>query len=146
MSYTLPYDVCVTDTHDPESCVSFSSSRVAVKPELAEFQALVAAALARDVRVVAHHVSFDVARLNYTAIRQGLKPSLTSAMMLCTMHNSTRHCGFRTRGNKRLKAPKNEELFGFLFNRKPSAPLHSALADSRVTLACFIEGRKRRWW
>jgi hypothetical protein len=76
----------------------------AAKPELGEFLALVAAAEATGVRLVAHNASFDVARLNTTAIRQGLTPWLRSASMLCTMHNATRHCGLRTRGGKRLKA------------------------------------------
>ena len=119
---------------------------VAAKPEVGEFLALVAAAVAAGVRVVAHNASFDVARLNHTAIRQGLSPSLRSAVMLCTMHNATRHCGLRARGGKRLKAPRNEELFVFLFGRKPSDQLHSALPDCRVTLASYIEGRCRKWW
>ena len=47
--------------------------------------------------------------------------------MLCTMHNAMRHCGLRTRGGKRQKAPRNEELFTFLFGNKPAVQLHSAL-------------------
>ena len=80
-------------------------------------------------------------------MQQGLTPSLLSATMLCTMHNATRHCGLYTRGKvKRLKAPRNEELFEFLFGRKPQVRLHSALPDCQVTLASFIEGRRRLWW
>ena len=119
---------------------------VLAKPELAEFLALVAAADAVGVRVVAHNASFDVGRLNHTAIRQGLTPSLRSALMLCTMHNATRHCGLRKRGGKQLKAPRNEELYSFLFGRKPSVQLHNALPDCRVTLESYIEGHKRKWW
>ena len=119
---------------------------VEAKPELAEFLALVAAAEAAGVRIVAHHASFDVRMLNHTAICQGLAPSLRSAAMLCTMHNATRHCGLRKRGGKSLKAPRNEELFIFLFGRKPAVQLHSALPDCRVTLASYIEGHKRKWW
>ena len=119
---------------------------VPAKPEVGEFMALVVAALAADVRVVAHNASFDVGRLNQTAIKQGLAPSLFSASMLCTMHNATRYCGLRARGNKRLKAPRNEELYQFLFGRKPSVQLHRALPDCRVTLASYVEGRKRKWW
>ena len=84
--------------------------------------------------------------LNHTAHVQKLPPLLRSASMLCTMHNATKHCGLRKRGNKALKPPRNEELYMFLFKRKPQGRLHSALADCRVTLACFIEGHKRKWW
>ena len=84
--------------------------------------------------------------LNHTAHVQKLPPSLRSASMLCTMHNATKHCGLRKRGNKALKPPRNEELYKFLFGREPTGRLHSALADCRVTLDSFVEGRKRRWW
>ena len=119
-----------------------------VAPEVGEFFTLVAAARTARVRVVAHNASFDVARLNHTAHRHGLRrgPSLCSADMLCTMYGASKHCGLRTRGNKRLKAPKNEELYQFLFGQAPPGRLHRALADCRVTLASYIEGRKRRWW
>ena len=116
------------------------------KPELAEFLALISAALAVGVRIVAHNVSFDVRHLNHTAHVQKLPSLLRSASMLCTMHGATKHCGLRKRGNKSLKAPRNEELYTFLFKRKPTGQLHSALADCRVTLASYIEGRQRKWW
>ena len=116
------------------------------KLELAEFLALVAAALAAGVCVVAHNASFDVRHLNHTAYMQKLPSSLRTASMLCTMHGATKHCGLRTRGNKASKAPRNEELYYFLFKQKPVGQLHSALPDCRVTLASFIEGRKRKWW
>jgi DNA polymerase III epsilon subunit-like protein len=118
---------------------------VLAKPEVGEFLALVAAALAAEVRVVAHNASFDVRCLNSTATKNGLAPSLRSASMLCTMHNATRHCKLRARGG-RLKAPRNEELFRFLFGRKPAEQLHRALPDCRVTLASYIEGGRRKWW
>ena len=119
-----------------------------VVPEVSEFFALVAAARAAGVRVVAHNASFDVSRLNHTAHRHGLcgGPSLRSADMLCTMHSATKHCGLRARGNKRLKPPRNEELYRFLFERAPPGRLHRALADCRVTLTSYVEGRKRHWW
>ena len=77
---------------------------------------------------------------------KGLAPSLRSATMLCTMHSATRHCGLRKRGGKQAKAPRNEELYLFLFGSKPAGQLHSALPDCRVTLASYIEGRRRKWW
>ena len=119
---------------------------VAAKPELAEFLALLAAAEAMGVRVVAHHAAFDVRALNKTAICQGLAPSLRSASMLCTMHSATKHCGLRERGGRRAKAPRNEELYSFLFGQQPRVQLHSALPDCRVTLASYIEGCRRKWW
>ena len=62
--------------------------------------------------------------------------------MLCTMYSATKHCGLRKRGNKALKPPRNanEELYVFLFNRKPREQLHSALGDSRVMLASYYRG------
>ena len=63
------------------SAARLAREGVAAKPELAEFLALVAAAEAAGVRVVAHNASFDVGRLNHTAICQGLAPSLRSAAM-----------------------------------------------------------------
>ena len=128
------------------SAAQLKKEGVAAKPEAAEFLALVAAAEAAGVIVVAYNVSFDVGRINDTAIRQGLTPSLRSATMLCTMHNATRHCGLRCRGGKRAKAPRNEELYVFLFGKRPTVQLHSALPDCRVTLASFVEGHKRKWW
>ena len=71
---------------------------------------------------------------------------LSSAAMLCTMHSARKHCGLRERGGKRLKAPRNEELYLFLFGEKPAEQLHSALPDCRVTLASYIAGHKRKWW
>jgi hypothetical protein len=120
---------------------------VAAKPELLEFFVLVAAALDAGVCVLAHNVSFDVARMNHTAHGHGLRQcALSSAVMLCTMHSATKHCGLRTRGNKRAKAPTNEELYLFLHKKKPTAQLHSALPDCRVTLASYILGKERKWW
>ena len=85
------------------SAAQLTRSGVPAKPELAEFLALVAAAEAVGVRMVAHNTSFDIRVLNHTAICQGLAPVLRSALMLCTMHNATKHCGLRARGGKRLK-------------------------------------------
>ena len=50
------------------------------------------------VRVIAHHASFDVARLNHTAHRHGLRSELRSATLLCTMHSATKHCKLRCKG------------------------------------------------
>ena len=47
-------------------------------------------------------------------------------------------------GGKRLKAPRNEELYIFPFKTAPAGQLHSALPDCRVTLASYIEGKKLR--
>ena len=125
-----------------------SEAVLKVAPELGEFFALVDAARAAGVRIVAHNASFDVSRLNHTAHRHGLRngPYLCSAGMLCTMHAASKHCRLRTRGNQRLKAPRNEELYRFLFEQAPPGRLHRALADCRVTLASYVEGRKRHWW
>ena len=96
---------------------------VDAKPEVGEFLALVSAALAAGapgtiqrpatpssehhlarpicstgVRVIAHHACFDVARLNHTAHRHGLRSELRSATLLCTMHSATKHCKLRCKG------------------------------------------------
>jgi DNA polymerase III epsilon subunit-like protein len=109
------------------------------KLELAEFFALVARALHLGVRVVAHNASFDVARLNHTALKHQLKLTpLYSAQLLCTMHNATKHCNLRKRGGKSLKPPHNQELYVFLHKCEPAGPLHRALPDCRITLACYV--------
>lgn len=130
------------------SSAELARSGVDARAELEEFAALVAAARSKGVRIVAHHAAFDVARLNHTAHRHGLRhlPPLCSAHVLCTMHGATKHCGLRTRGDKRPKAPRNEELYRFLFKQAPPWRLHRALPDCRVTLASYVEGRKRHWW
>ena len=117
------------------------------KPELRELAALISAALDLGVVVAAHNASFDVARLNHTAHRHQVRVApLRSAQLLCTMHNATKHCNLRKRGNKALKPPKNEELYFHLFKRQPTGRLHRALPDCRVTLACYIKGRELKWW
>ena len=125
-----------------------SREGVPPKPELLEFAALVGAALAAGVCVLAHHASFDVRLLNRTAHRHGLHNcELTSATMLCTMHSATRHCGLRTRGDKRAKAPTNEELYMHLHDgKKPTGQLHRALPDCRITLSSYIAGKQCHWW
>lgn len=109
--------------------------------------ALISEALARSIPVVAHNASFDVGRLNHTALRHGVSVTpLRYVSMLSTMHNATKHCRLRKRGGKASKPPRNEELFEHLFNRKPQGRLHRALPDCRVTLACFTKGRQLHWW
>lgn len=117
---------------------------VDAKPELAELFALVSEALAAEVRVAAHDASFCMARLHHTAAKHKLHLPLRSADMLCTMHEATRHCELRARGSKRLTAPRKEELYRCLFDRAPPGPLHTALADCRMTVACLVEGVKRK--
>ena len=118
------------------------------KPEILEFFALVSAALALGVVVAAHNASFDVGRLNHTAHRHNVAKfvPLRSALMLCTMHNATKHCRLRKKGSKALKPPKNEELYQYFFEHPPQGPLHRALPDCRVTLACYVKGHDLKWW
>ena len=118
------------------------------RPELGEFYSLICAALTAGVRIVGHNVSFDVARFNKTALCWGVgrQCTLTSAPFLCTMHSATKHCGLRTRGDKRAKAPSNQELYVCLHKRDPPGPLHRALPDSQVTLSSYIKGKELRWW
>ena len=56
------------------------------KPELLEVFALISEALARSIPVVAHNASFDVGRLNHTALRHGVSVTpLRYVSMLCTI-------------------------------------------------------------
>ena len=129
------------------SAATLADQGVDPKPELLEVFALISEALARSIPVVAHNASFDVGRLNHTALRHGVSVTpLRYVSMLCTMHNATKHCRLRKRGGKAFKPPRNEELFEHLFNRKPQGRLHRALPDCRVTLACFMKGRQLHWW
>ena len=107
-------------------------------------------------RIVAHNLRFDLDRIKDTANRNGITvPSFllsTSAahpdpVFLCTMHASKSICDMRTK-KKKLKNPKNDELFAFLFPHHPMdrSRLHGALYDSDLTSQNFVEGRRREWW
>eukprot|EP00966_Prymnesium_polylepis_P049219 1139035-Prymnesium_polylepis.1 len=114
-------------------------------PELKALQALLAACERESIKIVFHNKVFDVARLKHSAKVHGLSGDLSLDSAFCTMQAARPKCDLRdARGA--TKAPRNEELYRFLFGQAPQARLHRAVADARVTLASFIEGRKREWW
>ena len=115
------------------------------REDLDDFLCLCEEAHAKGCELVAHNAQFDVARLNYTARAWGVESSLTLAHVLCTMQRSAMHCGLRDRAGRK-KRPRNDELYRHLFGQLPGVVLHDALNDTRVTLASFAEGHRRRWW
>lgn len=108
--------VCPTASHGRVACIKYhrvcacacADQRASLRARRQRDwrRALIAAALALNISVVAHNASFDVARLNHTALKHKLKLApLTSASLLCTMHTATKHCDLRKRGGKSLKPP-----------------------------------------
>lgn len=107
---------------------------------------LFAQAIANNCALIAHNASFDVDVLNRTAHSHGLASlCLQKDDVFCTMCHSRIYCGLMSR-NGRLKMPKNEELYLFLFGCPPDGILHNALLDAHVTMKSFVEGRMRGWW
>ena len=99
----------------------------------------------RGVIFVAHNALFDLQRLAHTADALGVAP-LDPPTVLCTMKASRGQCGLVT-ATGHAKAPKNEELYHFLFpDAPPPSGLHDALVDARITAASLAEGHRRGMW
>lgn len=110
-----------------------------------DFARVASATVARGGRIVAHNAKFDCARLAYTAELLNITPPVLEEHTFCTCANGYMHAEFFT-SNGRRKRPRNDELYNHLFGTTPREILHDALNDARVTIASYIEGRKRGWW
>ena len=108
--------------------------------------------IVHDIRQRYHHIAFRLISVLHQHGGLDFGPRDRGVQVA-----ATKHCRLRTRGNQRLKAPRNEELYRFLFERAPPGRLHRALADCRVTLASYMSrggsgtgGEKGvgmgRWW
>ena len=98
-----------------------------------------------SVVVAAHNVTFDVARLQATAAAYDTTFDVPGGTF-CTMRSAKGACNLKTAHN-RVKFPRNEELYHFLFPTGAALRgLHDALVDVRVTAANFVEGTRRQIW
>ena len=90
--------------------------------------------------IVGHNISFDKHVVGAELIRLGGKDTLASKHSICTMQITVDYCEIP--GNYGFKYPKLQELYYKLFNQK-FEDAHNALSDTRATLKCFFELKKR---
>ena len=90
--------------------------------------------------IVGHNISFDKRVVGAELIRLGGKDTLVSKKSICTMQRTVDYC--KIPGNYGFKYPKLQELYYKLFNQK-FEDAHNALSDTRATLKCFFELKKR---
>lgn len=116
------------------------------KAQLVHLEEVFARLRSKGIRVVAFNKKFDVRLLAQTARLEGVKWTLQTDHVLCTMTESRVHCPLRTlEGNK--KGFTNSELYVHFFGRVPSdVPLHDAEADIRITASTYLMGRHKSWW
>lgn len=96
-------------------------------------------------RIIAHNAAFDAAVISNTAAQNGLAFELAKSDCFCTMLASKQLCGLvNKRGSP--KNPKNSELYEILHGHPPTARLHDALEDVRVTAASYKAGCENGWW
>lgn len=92
--------------------------------------------------LVAHNASFDKSVILASCYRTKSNSSfLLNKKIICTMKTTTDIC--KLPGKYGYKYPKLEELYYYLFNKKPSILLHNALNDTLITLDCYQELCKR---
>ena len=95
-------------------------------------------------KVIAHNSSFDISVVLAACYRIKSNASfLKNKKVICTMKTTTNLC--KLPGKYGHKYPKLEELFTFLFNKKPDVTLHDALEDSRITFQCYQELLNRNY-
>lgn len=96
--------------------------------------------------LVAHNATFDINIITATCYRYKIDTSfLKNKTIICTMKSTTNLCKLPFSNNSvRYKYPKLEELYMFLFNKKPDGTLHNSLDDSRITLLCFKKLQEMR--
>ena len=98
-------------------------------------------------RVVAHNARFDVRAIRETiAMHRMACTPLTDGDVFCTMIHSKIYSQLVDKAGRK-KAFKNDELYKHLFKTCPDwAMLHDALADVKVTLCNYVEGRMKKYW
>lgn len=86
--------------------------------------------------IVAHNSNFDKKVILAAYYRNNIDATfLENKKIVCTMLSTIDLC--KLQGKYGYKYPKLEELFIFLFNKKPNVQLHNSLEDSRITLQCY---------
>jgi DNA polymerase-3 subunit alpha len=91
--------------------------------------------------LVAHNSSFDTSVIYAACYRTNSNLSF-NIKVLCTMKSTTNLCKLENKNKKykNYKYPKLEELYEFLFGKKPQGiTLHNSLEDARITLICYQE-------
>ena len=116
------------------------------KAQLVHLEQVFSVLRSKGIRIVAFNKKFDVRLLAQTARLEGVKWTLQTDHVLCTMTESRVHCPLRTLdGNK--KGFTNSELYVHFFGRiPPDVPLHDAEADIRITASTHLMGRRKSWW
>jgi DNA polymerase III epsilon subunit-like protein len=95
--------------------------------------------------IIAHNADFDSKVVASECYRLHVHNVLKHKKVLCTMKTTTNLCKIPPVDPKYsgFKWPKVEELYFFLFKRKPSVKMHNALHDVQVTSRCFFELLRR---
>lgn len=117
------------------------------KPELHKLNRIFSVMKKRKKRIVAHNKNFDCRILKQSAEQHGVdKWELQPEDVFCTMQNSKVFCGLTSKATGKPKCPSNEELFRILTGASPTAALHDAIEDLKLTARSYIEGARRHWW
>ncbi len=88
--------------------------------------------------ILAHNMEFDKNVVLASFYRNNINTkNLKEKKTLCTMKSTTKLC--KLPGKYGYKYPRLEELYFFLFKKKPSVVLHNSLEDARITLECYEE-------
>ena len=91
--------------------------------------------------IVAHNAMFDWSVLFAELTRLEMDMTGLSKPVRCTMRQGAPICQIPGRRPGEYKWPKLSELYGFLFHRQLEGA-HSALADARACLDCYVEMQK----
>lgn len=95
--------------------------------------------------VIAHNASFDKSVVLAACYRTRRNVNfLLNKKIICTMKSTTDLC--KLKGKYGYKYPKLIELYYFLFQEKPTTILHNSLEDVKVTLKCYNELIKRKFF
>ena len=90
--------------------------------------------------LVAHNASFDISVVNSACYRTKNELCFEKEKkVICTMKSTVNLCKLENKNikYKNYKYPKLEELYEFLFLKKPNVKLHDSLEDTRLTLLCY---------
>jgi DNA polymerase III epsilon subunit-like protein len=125
---------------------------VDARHEIGKVKNMFSRMLDRGKKLVAHNVHFDQRMLRQTSKAHGCGDwPFSNDQFFCTMQAGKAVCNL-TSSNGRPKAPKNSELFYYLFGKPPNTTLHDAVlltpldtsrhthitAHNRVTAHSFV--------
>lgn len=95
--------------------------------------------------LVAHNAEFDSRIIASECYRKGIPDFLRRKSIICTMKSTTSMC--KLPGMYGFKYPRLEELYIYLFKKKPKGKLHDASVDVDITDRCWtkIKNNRRKW-